>query len=133
MTNYYGLIREGDWVSGTTEWDEFFMGYVERVGDDGVIKVVVTQCDNEEKLHFAIEMKAHKLRLVPDSAPTAAEELRSLMELALMTRDEVWFNELHQRLAASPAAQAGRLEGLNRSRFYRSRLSQTTPPDHEEE
>ncbi len=103
------LIREGDWVSGTSVKDEKFIGYVESMNENGELKVVVTQCDLQETVGTTIETKLARVKKLPAYTPSAPEEVRSLIELALMTHDKEWFEELRARQsAASATGSAGR-------------------------
>ncbi|GAB2690812.1 IDEAL domain-containing protein [Paenibacillus thermoaerophilus] len=104
-------IREGDWVSGTSTQDEKLIGFVESVNDNGIVKIRVTQSDREDAVGTSVEAQSAKVKRMPDTAPSAAEELRSLIDLALATRDREWFEELSARLAALPSAAADRSAG----------------------
>ncbi|WP_199615132.1 IDEAL domain-containing protein [Paenibacillus alkalitolerans] len=91
---YYEPVRDGDWVSGTSDMDEIFIGYVESMDAGGMLTVRVTQCDREEAVGMLIETKLSKVKKLPLHTPTNPEELRSLIDLALMTHDKAWFEEL---------------------------------------
>lgn len=96
------LIQEGDWVSGTSQADEKFIGFVESVSGGGAgLKVWVTQCDREEAVGTSIDASAAKVKKLPDHTPSTPEELRGLIELALMTQDKIWFDELSAKMAVS--------------------------------
>lgn len=92
------LIRAGDWVSGTSPMDEKFIGYVESMNKNGGLKVWVTQCDLESTIGTSIDAVIAKVKKLPDSSPETHEELRGLIELALMTHDEEWFQVLSSKL-----------------------------------
>lgn len=96
------LIREGDWVSGTTAEDEKFIGFVESLDESGVLKVWVTQCDRESTIGTSIETRLVKARKLPASVQPNRGQLRDLIELALVTRDRAWFDELADRMASAP-------------------------------
>jgi hypothetical protein len=116
------LIEEGDWVSGTSPSDEKFIGFVESISGGGAgVKVWVTQCDREEAVGTSIEASLAKVKKLPDQVPSAREELRSLIELSLMTQDKQWFEALSAQMntAATPAAdhtagESKRYSPLNR-------------------
>lgn len=120
------LIKEGDWVSGTSQADEKFIGYVESMNQGGGLKVWVTQCDREEAVGTIIDAGLAKVKKLPDNAPLAADELQGLIELALATHDKEWFHELTGKLAApslkvtdqAAVDQPYRFTS-NRSRLYR--------------
>ncbi|UUZ81643.1 IDEAL domain-containing protein [Paenibacillus sp. P26] len=116
----------GDWVSGTSLMDERFIGYVEQIDQNGLVKIHVTQCDHESAVGNSVKAWFTHIERLPESAPSEYEALRGLMDLALMTRDREWFQELASKLADSrmkAMAHAGMqaasgISGLNR-RFPR--------------
>lgn len=125
----HGLIKAGDWVSGTSQIDEKFIGFVDEVQEDGFVKVWVTQCDREETVGTIVDAKLAKVKSLPDSAPSTPEELRSLIELALMTHDKAWFTELRAKLKEPAPAANGRTENLKGTDFLHSRQFGIVPHD----
>ncbi len=95
----FPLIQEGDWISGTTQLDEKFIGFVQSTNEDGIIKVWATQSDREEIVGTSIQAKSARVRKLSDSALTSPEEVKSLIELALDTQDKEWFAQLRAELA----------------------------------
>ncbi|WP_438435259.1 hypothetical protein [Gorillibacterium sp. sgz500922] len=102
--SYSGMIQAGDWVGGTSQADERFIGFVDSLLADGTVKVRVTQSDREELAGALVEIRRSKLKKLPDAVPSSREELHSLIELALQTHDAEWFAELSTRLGSSPPA-----------------------------
>lgn len=90
-------IKVSDWVSGTSAEDEKFIGYVESIDVYGTVKVRVTQCDHEEAIGNTVSSSLSKLYKLTDYVPVEAG-LRSLLDLALMTRDQEWFDDLYANL-----------------------------------
>lgn len=125
----HGLIKAGDWISGTSQLDERFIGYVDSLHDGGILKVWVTQSDRDEIVGTPIEAKLAKVKKLPDSAPSSPEEVRSLIELALMTHDEGWFTELSAGLMAPSPTANDRYANLREHDFPRSRLFGINPRD----
>lgn len=106
------LIQEGDWVSGTSQSDEKFIGFVESLSGGGTgVKVWVTQCDREEAVGTSIEASLAKVKKLPDHVPTTSEELRSLIELSLMTQDKEWFDALSAQVNAAAAPASNQTAG----------------------
>lgn len=101
-----GLFREGDWVSGASQEDEKFIGYVLSIDHGSLVHIGVTQSDREEIVGHTVQTKLAKVRKLTDDAPSTSEELRSLIELALATHDKAWFEELSAKLTtfAKPAS-----------------------------
>jgi hypothetical protein len=94
-------VQIGDWVSGTTVEDEKIIGYVESLDLYGIVKVMVTQADREEAVGYMVNSMRFKLEKLDSNVLTSEADLRSLMDLALMTRDQEWFNELGAALRAA--------------------------------
>ncbi|WP_127579377.1 hypothetical protein [Paenibacillus koleovorans] len=126
MTRTIHLV-ESDWVSGTTQEDERVIGYVESAPIGGPVKVRVTQSDREQIVGATIEISRSKVRKLEDHTLSAADELQGLIELALMTHDRAWFEELSERLltATEQTSANGRqpsspnLSGKPRNRLHR--------------
>jgi hypothetical protein len=113
------MIAEGDWVSGASQQDEKFIGFVQSVYSEGVMKVVVTQSDREEIVGNIIQAKLGKVKKLLEQSPSSKEELNSLIELALGTHDKAWFEELTARLADASAPVA-EWTGLNGGKVSRN-------------
>lgn len=107
-------VNEGDWVSGTTQEDERFIGYVESMEGNGLIKVRITQCDRPESIGDWAEAKLSKVSKLSEFEPVGETPLRALIEIALMTKDREWFAELSGKLAASTAVEAENRSRKNR-------------------
>ncbi|WP_248929800.1 IDEAL domain-containing protein [Paenibacillus hamazuiensis] len=109
-------IRLGDWVSGTTFNDEKFIGYVEAMSAaDGLVKVYVTESDRTEAVGTLVESSRSKLSRLPEQAPYLEDELSSLIDLALQTRDEVWFRELTAALLEGRGRKGSSADNARRS------------------
>ena len=95
----YALVREGDWISGTTQDDEKFIGFVLMKDEHGGLKVIVTQSDREDIVGTTIRATLAKVKKLSESGPTTTDEVKSLIELALGTHDKEWFEQLRAELA----------------------------------
>jgi hypothetical protein len=95
----YALVREGDWISGTTKDDEKFIGFVQSMNEDGSLRVLVTQSDREDSVGSTIQAKLAKVKKLSETGPTSPVEVKSLIELALSTHDKEWFEQLRAELA----------------------------------
>ena len=93
-------LKIGDWVSGTSVEDEKVIGYVDSMDLYGTVRVMVTQSDREEAIGFMVNSMRFKLERLDSNVLTSEADLRSLMDLALKTRDQEWFNELGAALRA---------------------------------
>lgn len=94
------ILNEGDWVSGKTANDEKFRGYVERIDSYGaVVKVKVLESDRESIIGMTVEAALTAVEPSATEGPRSEAELLDLIDLALQTRDRVWFDELSSQLA----------------------------------
>ncbi|WNQ09074.1 hypothetical protein MJA45_15610 [Paenibacillus aurantius] len=120
--------KAGDWVSGVSTLDEFFIGYLDSASEGQLWKVWVTQSDHESIVGERVEARSSKLKKLPETSALTAEDRRALMELALLTHDKEWFQALaeQQEQAASPAAAPSAGKRGNRPV---NRLFGTIPPD----
>ncbi|MEK3719952.1 group-specific protein [Paenibacillus sp. FSL H8-0034] len=92
------MIGVGDWVGGTSIEDEKIIGYVDSMDAYGTVKVMVTQSDRQEAVGHIVNSKRFKLEKLDEYTPTHESDVLSLMDLALMTRDQLWFDELGSTL-----------------------------------
>jgi hypothetical protein len=99
-------VREGDWVTGTSFFDEKFRGYVESIHPfSGIIKVNVTECDNAVSVGRAIECTLNRLQPLPEEEWHDGNGLSGLIDLALATKDKEWFMDLTAKLQQSERQQ----------------------------
>jgi hypothetical protein len=93
------LYQEGDWVEGVTLSRHTVMGYVEeidRVKRQLLIRVIRSCCGEVDELEWA---HVNEIRPLLNINPNSDEAyLRSMIDLALETFDEEWFNQLTARL-----------------------------------
>ncbi|SDE69823.1 IDEAL domain-containing protein [Paenibacillus sp. cl123] len=105
QANPFDVIRESDWVSGSSASDEKFIGYVESIDEGGQLLVWVTQSDHEPIVNTLLQASRVRTKKLPDRSLFSHEELRSLIDLALMTHDKQWFAELNKKLPAAPVSK----------------------------
>ncbi|WP_168122439.1 IDEAL domain-containing protein [Paenibacillus sp. HB172176] len=96
-----GIIQMGDWISGTSPLDERFIGFVEAIDADNMMKVWVTQSDREDIVGQSVKARSAKVRKLPDMSEFSADELDGMIDLALATKDEAWFHELMEQKGRS--------------------------------
>lgn len=101
------IVRVGDWVSGVSRMDEKFIGYVDSIHGSHTAKIWVAQCDRSETVGTFVETTLAKVKRLPDYAPSTSDDLRGLIELALLTRDREWFDSLSAKLADAAASGEG--------------------------
>jgi hypothetical protein len=104
-------IQIGDWVSGTSIMDQKVIGYVQSLDIYGGAKVHVTQSDHEKAIGYLVNSTLGKLEKMEEYVPSEEADLRSLMDLALATRDQQWFNELAGALRKLQPSGLGKYAG----------------------
>ena len=100
MTDSY-RFEYGDWVQGRSRDGELIHGYVETVDSiQEIVKVNVVESDNEKAIGKSIWILNKSAEKLPDVTVTNESQLLSLIDLALLSKDEQWFMELSTKLAA---------------------------------
>lgn len=96
MTSF---LQIGDWVSGTSIEDERVFGYIEEIHDDaGLVAVRVMKSDRPEAVGQKLRSRKQRVKKLPAHVPTTEGELMNLIDLALATHDQKWFEELVNKL-----------------------------------
>lgn len=84
-----------DWVQAKTENGELIHGFIETINHDhGIARIFVVKSDNEDSVGKPVVVRETALKKLPDTSFDGAEEIKSLIDIALSTWDEQWFNEL---------------------------------------
>ncbi|MBD2844207.1 IDEAL domain-containing protein [Paenibacillus sp. IB182496] len=116
-------VQIGDWVQGHTSQGELVHGYVESFVYGSGVKVAVVHSDHDEAIGHSASLRAGKYKALPESGLEDAQACKSLIDLALATRDEAWFAELTDRLRGMAAPAAPETEA-DRRISYTNRLGQ---------
>ncbi|MFC5650294.1 IDEAL domain-containing protein [Paenibacillus solisilvae] len=118
-------IQVGDWISGTSQLDEKFIGYVDSLAEDNMVKVWVTQSDHDNIVGEYVQTKLPKLRKLAEDNPFNQDELVSLIDLALMTKDKDWFQDLVSQSYMSAKQLSGRWKdnGSSKKQTYNMKWS----------
>jgi hypothetical protein len=94
-------FENGDWVQGRSRDGELIHGYVETIDAiQGIVKVNVVESDNEKAIGKSIWLLNKSAEKLPDLTVSNESQLLSLIDLALLSKDEQWFMELSTKLAA---------------------------------
>ena len=94
-------FENGDWVQGRSKDGELIHGYVETTDSiKGIVKVNVVESDNEKAIGKSIWLLNKSAEKLPDITVNNESQLLSLIDLALLSKDEQWFMELSTKLAA---------------------------------
>jgi hypothetical protein len=92
-------FKLSDWVQAKTKNGEFVHGFIESLDPfQGMASVFVVNSDNADSVGSAVAVREHWLRKLPEASMEDIGELRSLIDIALSTHDEEWFNELYEKL-----------------------------------
>ncbi|WP_239614871.1 hypothetical protein [Cohnella mopanensis] len=94
-------VEISDWVLAKTKNGELIHGFVEDLDDQqGMATVYTVKSDNVESVGKPVVVRERWLRKLPDYSPHDSEAIRSLIDIALSTRDEHWFQELTSKMAS---------------------------------
>jgi hypothetical protein len=94
-------FKISDWVMATTNEDELIHGYVESIDVlQGIARVYVVASDRESAIGRMMEVSHQDVKKLPITTFDIEEQVKSLIDIALVTRDEEWFMELSGKLLA---------------------------------
>jgi hypothetical protein len=93
-----GQFKVGHWIEGET-WDkQRIYGYIVKIGQpEDILKVYVVHSANEELKGRMIHVLSKSLQKVSKQAPAEAA-IEQLVDLALLTKDQEWFEQLSTQL-----------------------------------
>ncbi|MGE5704817.1 MAG: IDEAL domain-containing protein [Clostridia bacterium] len=113
----------GEWVKGKSKDGELIHGFLETVeASQGIVKVRVVQSDNEESVGKTLELRMNWVEKLPVAEVQTEQQILSLIDLALATRDKKWFAELTDRLQQLPKIGTHAGTGDEGTRTARNRL-----------
>jgi len=94
-------LEISDWVQGKTSEDELIRGFVESIDRvHGIARVNVVQSDHEAAIGTIVGMREQWLKRLEVISMEEQAPLLNFIDMALATRDEEWFAELSEKLAA---------------------------------
>jgi hypothetical protein len=94
-------FEKGEWVRGRSREGELIHGYVESVNPELEInKVTVIKSDNDKLIGKGIWIADKFVEKLPTVPATSEDELLSLIDIALLNKDEQWFMVLSEQLAS---------------------------------
>lgn len=95
----HSILEIGDWVKGNLQNGELMIGFIDSLSKlEGVVKVTVVTSDNKEIIGKTIPVLSTQVKRLPNANVTNKEQILFLIDLALLTGDEEWFNELSFKL-----------------------------------
>jgi hypothetical protein len=99
--NHFPMLEIGDWVKGNLLSGELIIGFIESLSNlEGVAKVAIVTSDNKDIIGRTIPLLTNQVKRLPAVNVNNKEQLLFLIDLALLTGDEDWFNELTAKLHA---------------------------------
>jgi hypothetical protein len=101
-------VKVGDWVKGKTKNGELIYGYIETINPlQRIVKIKVMDCDNEQIIGKTVETLEHWVKKLPMSPLDNEEQIKALIDIALLTKDESWFMELSAKLKSMKQVTKG--------------------------
>jgi uncharacterized protein YpiB (UPF0302 family) len=95
----FPMLEIGDWVKGNLLSGELIIGYIESLSNlEGVAKVTIVTSDNKDISGRTVALLTNQLKRLPTAIVTNKDQILFLIDLALATGDEDWFNELSAKL-----------------------------------
>ena len=97
--NHFPILELGDWVKGNLLSGELIIGYIESLSNlEGVANVTIVTSDNKNIIGRTIALLTNQVKRLPAANVNNKEQILFLIDLALSTGDEEWFNELSSKL-----------------------------------
>ncbi|CAN7472974.1 hypothetical protein [Paenibacillus sp. LjRoot56] len=116
-------VAIGDWVVATTSEDEMVHGYVGAIAwQHGVAFVHVIASDQDDIIGHQIEVKLSSVKTLPISGLDSEDGIRSMIDIALGIKDEMWFMELTDTLLSLQSNGSKPTTDNVISGFYANRL-----------
>jgi hypothetical protein len=116
-------LEQGDWVKGKTREGELIRGYIETIDFfQGIVKVHVVESDNEKKIGKTIATLDKWVEKLPVSTAVNEEQIYQLIDLALLTKDEEWFQALNKQLDSMKKNSDVKSKKINHSPINNNRI-----------
>ncbi|WP_373229120.1 hypothetical protein [Cohnella sp.] len=88
-----------DWVQARGDNGELIHGFIETINQvQAIARIFVVRSDNEDLVGNPVVVRKNDMKKLPEMTFDTAVELESLIDIALSTWDEQWFNELSGKL-----------------------------------
>ncbi|RIW34687.1 IDEAL domain-containing protein [Bacillus salacetis] len=114
-------ILKGDWVKAKSVEGELVIGYIESVNKDRkTARLKVVQAEEGSIAGRSIETLLRSVTPLQSLNKFTKEYIMELIDLALLTRDEEWFNELTDELKKyekKPTKEKETIAGVTRNRL----------------
>ncbi len=115
------MVQIGDWVRGTSEDGEFILGFVDNIHTSSkMVKVKVVQSDHDSAVGKTIEIASRSVKQMP--SVRLEEDIRALIDLSLLTKDEEWFYELTKQSSSIPTKATNKHQSIVTKQTKNNRL-----------
>jgi hypothetical protein len=113
-----------DWVQARTDNGELIHGFVETINPaQAIARVFVVKSDNDDSVGKPVVVRENAMKKLPEMAFDTVDDLESLMDIALSTWDEAWFNELSGKLLFAQNNEGNKVYNSITHPSYTNRLS----------
>ncbi|MCZ0701968.1 uncharacterized protein YpiB (UPF0302 family) [Natronobacillus azotifigens] len=93
--NRYKSIQVGDWVETESSKGQRILGFIEKdTEEENMLQLRVIMSDNDMLTGHSIQVNQSKLTMQESNSNYSVQELAQLIDLALLTNDKAWFDEL---------------------------------------
>ncbi|WP_210366996.1 IDEAL domain-containing protein [Bacillus sp. REN3] len=102
------ILKRGDWVKTKLKEGELILGYIESLDIiNGLVNINVVTSDIDEVVGQTVVIGLKYVEGIPAAKVKNKEQIRFLIDLALMTGDEEWFLELSSKLKSMEELVSG--------------------------
>lgn len=113
-----------DWVQARGDNDELIHGFIETINQvHAIARIFVVKSDNEDLVGKPVVVRENAMKKLPEMSFDADEYLESLIDIALSTWDEQWFNELSGKLLHAQSNEVKKVYNSTTYPSYTNRLS----------
>ncbi|WP_438349517.1 IDEAL domain-containing protein [Paenibacillus sp. FA6] len=104
-------IEIGDWVKGNTNQGELIHGFIDSINLlAGTMGIHVIASDHETVIGTTIDVRNQGVKKLQESSLDNSEQLKNLIDIALLAKDEQWFMELTDQLNSIHHASNSHIE-----------------------
>jgi NACalpha-BTF3-like transcription factor len=113
-----------DWVQVRTDNGELIHGFIETINQvQGITRIFVVKSDNEQSVGKPVVVRDNVMKKLPEMSFDTADDLESLIDIALLTWDEQWFDELTGKLVLVQKNEDKKVYNSTAYPSYTNRLS----------
>ena len=119
-------IKAEDWIKGKSAEGELIIGFVEKINEENqTMTVKVIQAEQNFEIGTTVELPANSVVKLSNSSFRSQEEVLSVIDLALETNDEEWFQDLIGQFYSLKYAKSHRSK---KEKFHSSQRNRLDSP-----